>query len=289
MTQRRQIERETSLLTTMHRAESEMHSPQSAYLRDKDERGRELQRISDFHAALLAMAGHDLRQPLQVIASTHAWLSRRLTGASDQDRLERSAQAVMRLVGQLDHLVHALQMHQRAGGIRPVPIALEPLLRGISQEQADEARCKGIDLRVVSSQVVVVSDGVLLYGMLRNLVHNALKYTDPGGKVLVGCRRRGGVLRIEVCDNGAGIAPDNLARIFDAFRQVGSVHSDGLGLGLFIVRCAADALGHRLEVQSSLGVGSCFTVLAEKLPSGPLWSEACSDDRGVGAFMSVDE
>jgi signal transduction histidine kinase len=141
---------------------------------------------------------------------------------------------------------------------------LEPLLLSIARGHADEARCKGIEFHVVSSRVVVMSDEVLLHGMLSNLVRNALKYTGCGGKALVGCRRRGRVLRIEVHDTGSGIAPDDLARIFDAFHQVSSIHSDGLGLGLFIVRRSADALGHRLEVESTLGAGSCFSVLTEK-------------------------
>jgi two-component system, OmpR family, phosphate regulon sensor histidine kinase PhoR len=253
------------LLTAMQRSKTEMRSsPRMGRPRDKESRERELQRVNDFHAALLAMAGHDLRQPLQVIVSTHAWFSRRLTEPTDRDRLERGGQAIMRLIRQLDHLVQALRLHERAEGADPLPIPLEPLLLSIAREHADEARCKVIEFRVVPSRLVVMSDEVLLHGMLSNLVRNALKYTGCGGKVLVGCRRRGRALRIEVHDTGSGIAPDDLARIFDAFHQVGSIHSDGLGLGLFIVRRSADALGHRLEVESTFGAGSCFSVLTEK-------------------------
>jgi len=244
---------------------SDMHrKPRQSRAREKETRERDLQHDSDFHAALLAMAGHDLRQPLQVIVSTHAWLSNRLTEPVERARLDRGAQAVMGLIKQLDHLVHALRIHERAGGLDLVPTALESLLQGINREYTDEARSKGVRLRVVQSRIVVISDGMLLHGILGNLVHNALKHTDRGGKILVGCRRRGQTLRIEVHDTGTGISSENLTRIFDAFQQVGSVQSDGLGLGLFIVRRAANTLGHRLEVRSASGVGSCFSIIADK-------------------------
>jgi two-component system phosphate regulon sensor histidine kinase PhoR len=103
---------------------------------------------------------------------------------------------------------------------------------------------------------------VLLGGILRNLVRNAIKYTRPGGRILVGCWRRGPDVCIEVHDAGVGIPPDHLSKVFDAFHRVDSTHSDGLGLGLFVVRRTVDMLGHRIEVRSTVGSGSCFSVLA---------------------------
>jgi signal transduction histidine kinase len=233
------------------------------------------------------MAGHDLRQPLQVILSTHSWLSRRLIAPAERERLEYGAQAIMELISQLDHLVQALRLHERAGGTRPVPVALEPLLVGIAKEHADQARYRGINLRMVPSQLVVMSDEVLLHGILRNLLRNALKYAARGGKVLVGCRHAGPKLRIEVHDTGGGIASDKLIKIFDAFQRCDSPGSDGLGLGLFIVRCAADALGHRIEVRSTEGAGSCFTIFVQKVASLGIDSRALdSDERRGAAFGS---
>jgi signal transduction histidine kinase len=114
-----------------------------------------------------------------------------------------------------------------------------------------------------------MSDAMLLEGAVCNLVRNALKYTPPGGRIVVGCRPRGAVVRIEVHDNGIGIPADQLSKIFEAFHRVNSTRPDGLGLGLFIVRRAVDLLGHRIAVRSSMGRGTCFTVLAKAVvPSG---------------------
>jgi len=88
---------------------------------------------------------------------------------------------------------------------------------------------------------MVVSDAVLLDGILRNLVHNAVKYTPLGGRILVGCRRRRSHVRIEVHDTGVGIPPEHLCAIFSAFRRNDATGADGIGLGLFIVRRAARA------------------------------------------------
>lgn len=108
------------------------------------------------------------------------------------------------------------------------------------------------------------SHPILLSGILRNLLRNAIDYTPFGGRVTVGCRRRGSELRIDVRDTGVGIRPEALERIFEAFERSDDTRPDGLGLGLglFIVKRAAGLLGHRLEIRSTPGRGSCFTVVA---------------------------
>ncbi|MEW5727283.1 MAG: ATP-binding protein, partial [Pseudomonadota bacterium] len=108
----------------------------------------------------------------------------------------------------------------------------------------------------------VVSDPRLLANLVRHLVANAVRYTDAGG-VLVGCRRAGGALRIEVWDTGIGIPEDQLAAVFEDFYQIGNRERDrakGLGLGLSVVDRAARLLGHPLGVTSRLGKGTRFTV-----------------------------
>jgi two-component system, OmpR family, phosphate regulon sensor histidine kinase PhoR len=123
--------------------------------------------------------------------------------------------------------------------------------------------------------MAVMSDAVLLDGILRNLVRNAIKYTRQGGTILLGCRRRGPDVSIEVHDTGIGIPPHHLSKVFDAFHRVDSVDPNGLGLGLFVVRRAVDVLGHRIEVQSRVGRGSSFSILARvALPAGALGAPA---------------
>lgn len=104
---------------------------------------------------------------------------------------------------------------------------------------------------------------MLLERMLRNLVSNAIRYTPSGGRVLLGARRRGDALRLDVLDTGPGIPPDQLRSIFEEFHQVGNParqRSEGHGLGLAIVKRGAGLLGHRLDVASTLGRGSRFSI-----------------------------
>ena len=112
----------------------------------------------------------------------------------------------------------------------------------------------------------VVSNPVLLSCILRNLLTNAIKYTEPGGRILIGCRRRGAEVRIDVYDTGIGIPEAQLPRIFGAFTRLTPERSDGLGIGLSIVRRALDVLGHRIEVRSIVREGSLFSIY---LPAAP--------------------
>jgi signal transduction histidine kinase len=222
----------------------------------------ELQRTSDFQAALLGMAGHDLRQPLQVIQSAYEWLGSRIAHGSEKVRLERGERAIATLTEQLDRLVGALRLYEHARTMELSPVALAPLFWRISSENESAAEEKDIELRVHATRGVVMSNSVLLDGILRNLVRNAVKYTELGGRILIGCRRVGADIRIDVYDTGIGISPEYLPRIFEAFQRVDSTRADGLGIGLFVVRRAVGLLGHRVEVRSRAGRGSRFSVFA---------------------------
>lgn len=229
---------------------------------DRGRRERELQRANDFHGVLLAIAGHDLRQPLQSIMSAYEWLARRLDTSSEQEYLRRGMFAIMRLSEQLDLLIEALRLLEHSANIQAAPVALSPIFARLCRDNEELANRKGLALLAHPTRAAVVSEAVLLESILRNLIRNALKYTGPGGRVLVGCRRRGALLKIEVHDTGIGIPPDKLSRVFEAFHRLDSTRADGLGLGLFVVRRAVDLLGHSIEVRSTVGRGSCFSVLA---------------------------
>ena len=222
----------------------------------------DLQRASDFQAALLGMAGHDLRQPLQIIQSAYEWLGSRVAHTSEKVRLERGERAIAKLTEQLDRLVSALRLYEHTQRMEISPVALAPLFWRIANENESDARENGIELRVHATRGVVMSNPVLLEGILRNLVRNAVKYTEPGGRILIGCRRVKDDIRIDVYDTGVGIAPEHLPQIFDAFQRLDSTRADGLGIGLFVVRRAVQLLGHRVEVRSQAGRGSRFSVFA---------------------------
>jgi signal transduction histidine kinase len=222
----------------------------------------DLQRGSDFQAALLGMAGHDLRQPLQIIQSAYEWLGSRVAHSSEKVRLARGERAIARLTDQLDRLVSALRLYEHTQRMEISCVPLMPLFCRIANENESDAQERAIELRVHATRGIVLSNSVLLEGILRNLVRNAVKYTEPGGRILIGCRRVKDELRIDVYDTGVGIAPEHLPRIFDAFQRVESSRTDGLGIGLFVVRRAVQLLGHRVEVRSRVAFGSRFSVFA---------------------------
>ena len=221
---------------------------------------------SDFSATLLAMAGHDLRQPLQVITSAHDVLAQTLASEERQEQLIRAEIGTAQLASMLDQLVEALQLRERSGDDLHVAVPLRPVLEDLAAEFAEMARLKGITFLVTATRWVAFSHPVLLTGMLRNLIRNAIDYTPAGGGVFVTTRRCGAELRIAVRDTGVGIRASALSTIFKAFQRAEESQPDGLGLGLglglFIVKHAADLLAHRVEVRSTEDQGSCFTVVA---------------------------
>jgi two-component system phosphate regulon sensor histidine kinase PhoR len=222
----------------------------------------------DFSATLLAMAGHDLRQPLQVITSAHDVLAPTLDNEEQREELRRAEDATAQLAGMLGQLVEALQLRERSGDDLHLPVPLRPILDDLADEFAEAARQKGITFLVTTTRLVAFSHPVLLTGMLRNLIRNAIDYTPAGGGVFVTSRRIGSQLRIEVRDTGVGIRASALSAIFQAFARADESRTDGLGLGLFIVKHAADLLGHCVEVRSTENRGSCFSVVANAVERG---------------------
>jgi two-component system phosphate regulon sensor histidine kinase PhoR len=226
-------------------------------------RGRaDPQQAIDFQAALLAMAGHDLRQPLQIIQSSHELLGIGVRTESEQYLLQTGQHAIDRLNGQLDELLGALHLCEQSREARLSPVALEPLFRQAQYDNEERASKKGVEIRVCSTSASVLSNAVLLNGILRNLVSNAIKYSEPKGRVLIGCRRSRDNVRIDVCDTGIGISAEQVSRIFEAFTRLDPKRCDGLGVGLFIVRRAIEVLGHRIDVSSVASRGSRFSIIA---------------------------
>jgi two-component system, OmpR family, phosphate regulon sensor histidine kinase PhoR len=224
----------------------------------------DLQRASDFQAAILGIAGHDLRQPLQVIQGSYALLRTRAYTKSENAWLDRGERAVASLTEQLDRLLGAIRLYEHTKTMEISSVALAPLFWRLGNENEDAALRRGIDMQVCSTEACVISNPVLLGSILRNLLSNAVKYTEPGGRILIGCRRSGRDVRIDVYDTGIGIAPERLPRIFDAFERIDAARCEGLGLGLFVVRRALELLGHRIEIRSTVSQGSRFSIFAPR-------------------------
>src|SRR5712691_8440303 len=151
---------------------------------------------ADFLATLLAMAGHDLRQPLQLIASAHDVLGRIVHSDEQREELAQAGTATRRLADMLSQLVEALELHERSSDHLHFPTRLHPILDDLAAEFDKSAQLKRITLRVTAGRGAALTHPVLLGGMLRNLIRNAIDYTLPGGSVFVASRRVGSQLHI---------------------------------------------------------------------------------------------
>ena len=219
---------------------------------------------SEFKSVLLAIAGHDLRQPLQVIQLAHDFLGRGDRTTSELCQLQSGQIAIDRLKNQLDELVAALQLSEPAKRVKLTPVRVGPLLQRATYENEVAAQTKGVSVRTVPTSATIESDALLLGTVLRNLISNAVKYTQPGGRILVGCRHIGANIRIDVYVTGIGIAGDQMFRMFEAFTRLDAAQQDSLGIGLFIVRQAIGILGHRIDVVSTPCRGSRFSIFASR-------------------------
>ncbi len=223
---------------------------------------REAEQANLGKSRFLAAASHDLRQPLQTLAFLQGILAKSVTDQRVLRLADRLDETVKAMSGMLDTLLDINQLE--AGIVRreiadfPVNAVLDEL-RG---QFADQEAAGRLALRVVASSLCVRSDPRLLTQMVGNLLSNAVKYTEAG-KVLLGCRRRGDKLRVEVWDTGVGIPAEQLSAIFEEFHQLSNPareRSKGVGLGLAIVQRLADLLGHAIDVRSIPGNGSVFSI-----------------------------
>jgi two-component system CheB/CheR fusion protein len=210
----------------------------------------------------LAAASHDLRQPLQTLALLQGLLARAVEGERERKMVARIGETLGAMTGMLNAL---LDINQIEAGVVRAEIELFPvnnMLEKLRDELTYQAQAKSLALRMVPCSLSIYSDPRILEQMIRNLLANALKYTKSG-KILLGCRRHDGKLRIEVWDTGIGIPDAEIQAIFDEYHQVGNEareRSLGLGLGLSIVRRLGNLLGHRVRVSSRHGDGSVFSI-----------------------------
>lgn len=228
-------------------------------LREKKE---EAERTSLAKSRFLAAASHDLRQPLHALTLFTEELQQR-PGTLAQRRLNKQIErAVFALNQQMNALLDISRLDLGEIRSQPRTIALDPLIEAAINLHQPSATARNLRLRHVRTRLCVHSDPQLLERMLGNLLANAIRYTERGG-ILVGARRCGNEVRLEVWDSGIGIAAAQLPLIFQEFYQVGNPERDadkGLGLGLAIVNRLAQILGHSLDVHSRPQHGTVFSI-----------------------------
>ncbi|WP_454918621.1 chemotaxis protein CheB [Xanthobacter sediminis] len=238
---------------------------------------REAELANIAKSRFLAAASHDLRQPLQSLVLLQGLLAKAVEGEKAERLVKRLDETVSAMSGMLNALLDINQIE--AGTIRAdvVSFPINDLLDHLREELTYHAQAKRLSLRVIPCGLSVDSDPRLLEQMVRNLISNALKYTQSG-RVLAGCRRHGPWLRIEVWDTGIGIPDTELQAIFEEYHQLHNAARErnlGLGLGLSIVQRLGVLLGHPIRVRSHPGRGSVFSIDVKL-------SQAGSAHRGPG-------
>jgi signal transduction histidine kinase/CheY-like chemotaxis protein len=246
----------------------------------------EAERANRAKSKFLASASHDLRQPVQSLVLLLSLMERQV--AANAKAVE-TTQMMKQALGGLNGLLTAILDISRldAGVVEPniERIDLGAMLRRLRGEYEAKARDRNLDFRVIARDRAVMGDVTLVERALRNLIENALRYTNKGG-VLVSARKRGRRIRIDVIDTGVGVPDDKQTEIFDEFIQLNNPGRDlgqGLGLGLAIVARLVPLMNGKIELRSTPGRGSRFSLslfAAESAASSEKGPEILADPGG---------
>lgn len=229
--------------------------------RELDQARREAEDANRHKSRFVASAVHDLLQPLNAARMFVSTLRELAPGAESRQLAERVDQALAAQDGILATLLDISRLESGTLHTDVRDFALEPLLDTLGHEFAVLAEARGLALRRVPTRAVVRSDAALLRRIVQNLLSNAVRYT-PRGRLLLGCRREAGAIRIEVHDQGPGVPEAQREAIFEEFRRLDHAGDGdrGAGLGLAIVQRIGRLLGHRIGLRSRIGRGSVFSV-----------------------------
>jgi two-component system CheB/CheR fusion protein len=210
----------------------------------------------------LAAASHDLRQPLQTMSLLQGLLAKTVEGENGQKLVARLDDTLTAMSSMLNTLLDINQID--AGIVHPAKtdFPINEFLIRMRDEFSYHAQAKGLGLRVAPCSLWVHSDPRLLEQMVRNLLSNAMKYTQRG-RVVIGCRRHARWLSLQVWDTGIGIPEEEFSAIFEEYHQIDNPareRSRGLGLGLSIVLRLGTLLDHRIGLRSTRGRFSMFSI-----------------------------
>lgn len=225
-----------------------------------------LEKATRSKTRFLAAASHDLVQPMNAA---------RLFTSALAEEIDDEITETRTLIGQIDHSIDMADKLLRTlldiskldgGGLKAIPVEMpvSQLFHDLRTQFEGRASDKGLELCIVDSSGWVVADKGMLASIMQNLMSNALRYTNEG-RVLLGARRRGDVIELQVWDTGPGIAEDQQEAVFEEFRQLRShSNSEGVGLGLALAQRLAGLLGSTIKLVSTPGKGSCFSLTLPK-------------------------
>jgi len=211
-------------------------------------------------SAFLAAASHDLRQPLQTLSFLQGALEQHVGDREGRKIVDEMRRSIDTMAGMLSSLLDVNRLE--SGSLRPLQsdFVVNKVFESVKADFLRLAEEKGLQWRLIASNVIIHSDEHMLEQMIRNLLSNAIRYTDHG-KIVVGCRRAGDRMRIEVWDSGVGITGDHLPHIFEEYyRGTSGADRGGFGLGLAIVKRLGEILDHRIGVRSIPGRGTGFSI-----------------------------
>jgi signal transduction histidine kinase/CheY-like chemotaxis protein len=245
-------------------------------------------------SSFLAAASHDLRQPLQTLKLLQAALEPHHPSGEARKLVAGIGQSLETMTGILSSLLDVNRLE--SGNLRPSvsEFSLNEIFEPLAGDFVAPVQERGLRLCIVRSELIIRSDRRMLAEMIRNLLSNAVRYTDRG-RILLGCRRAGDNVRIEVWDSGVGITEDQLPHIFHEYYQ-GTVGAErgGFGLGLAIVKRLGEILDHRVEVRSIPGKGTRFFIVVPRGRSGVKVPEARPPvhphhDAFLGSVLAIED
>jgi signal transduction histidine kinase len=244
------VRSKVSVFVEIHRQRQQLQEAQS-----------ELQRAIEMRDDFVSMVSHELRTPLNTLYLQTQLRRRVANGAQLTAMVERDEAQIRNMVRLIDDMLDVSRLRKGTLAIQPAAADLAVLVRRVVESYADQAASVGCPMELTAPESIPgVWDEFRIEQVVANLLTNAIRY--GGGKpVEVIVESSGQEATVSVRDRGIGIAPQDQARIFEQFeRAVGKQVAPGLGLGLYITRQIVEAHGGRIEVQSSPGEGSTFTV-----------------------------
>jgi len=245
-------------------------------------------------SSFLSAASHDLRQPLQTLKLLQAALEPHHPSGEARKLVAGIGQSLDTMTSILSSLLDVNRLE--SGNLRPSvsEFSLNEIFEPLAVDFVAPVQERGLRLCIVRSGLIVRSDRRMLAEMIRNLLSNAVRYTDRG-RILLGCRRAGDKVRIEVWDSGVGITEDQLPHIFHEYYQgTGGAEQGGFGLGLAIVKRLGEILDHRVEVRSIPGKGTRFFIEVPRGRSGVKVPEAGPpvhphNDAFLGSVLAIED